>query len=109
MDVFGFSCFFEFDGFDVGDVDNADVEDKNTDANIENTTNNDLLGFENASELSDMEDIHENEDSPPEELDVLVSFDLNKFGLTRFFVAQINMLRNWILHHNKISVLCFAF
>ena len=59
MDVFGFTCSFEFDDFDVGDIGNADVEDKNTDANIENTTNNDLLGFENASELSDMEDIDE--------------------------------------------------
>ena len=70
MDVFGFTCSFKFDDFDAGDIGNADVEDKNTNANIENTTNNDLLGFENASELSDMEDIDEDEDSPPEELDV---------------------------------------
>ena len=70
MDVFRFTWSFEFDDFDVGDIGNADVEDKNTNANIENTTNNDLLGFENASELSDMEDIDEDEDSPPEELDV---------------------------------------
>ena len=51
MDVFGLTCSFEFDDFDVGDIGNADVEDKNTNANIENTTNNDLLGFKNASEL----------------------------------------------------------
>ena len=69
MDVSGLTCSFKFDDFDVGDIGNADVEDKNTDANIENTTNNDLLGFKNASELSDIGDIDEDEDSPPEELD----------------------------------------
>ena len=70
MQVFEFTCSFQFDDFDVEDIGNADVEDENTNASIENTTNNDLLGFENASELSDMEDIDEDQDSPPEELDV---------------------------------------
>ena len=70
MDVFGFTCSFEFDDFDVGDIGNADAEDENTSTNIENTTNNDLLGFENASELSDMENIDGDKISPPGELDV---------------------------------------
>ena len=67
---FGFTCSFEFDDFDVGDIGNADPEDENTSTNIENTTNNDLLGFENASELSDMETIDGDKISPPGELDV---------------------------------------
>ena len=54
----------------VGDIGSADVEDENTNVNIANTTNNNLLGFENASELSDMQDIEEDEDSLPEELDM---------------------------------------
>ena len=70
MDVFGSTCSFEFDDSDVGDIGNDDVEGENTNVNIVNTTNNDFLGFENASELSDMEDIDEDEDSPPEELDM---------------------------------------
>ena len=70
MGVFGFTCSFEFDGSDVGDIGSADVEDENTNVNIANTTNNNLLGFENASELSDMQDIDEDEDSLPEELDM---------------------------------------
>ena len=55
MGVFGFTCSFEFDDSDVGDIGSADVEDENTNVNIANTTNNNLLGFENASELSDMQ------------------------------------------------------
>ena len=51
-------------------IGNNDVEGENTNVNIVNTTNNDFLGFENASELSDMEDIDEDEDSPPGELDI---------------------------------------
>ena len=51
-------------------IGNNDVEGENTNVNIVNTTNNDFLGFENASELSDMEDIDEDEDSPPGELDM---------------------------------------
>ena len=70
MDVFGLTYSFEFDDFDVGDIGNADVEEKNTNSNVVNTTNNDLLGFKNASELSYIEDIDEDKDSPPEELDV---------------------------------------
>ena len=70
MDVFGFTSSFEFDDSDVGDIGNADAEGENTNVNIVNTTNNDFLGFENASELSDMEDIDEDEDSPQEELDM---------------------------------------
>ena len=70
MGVFGFTCSFEFDGSDVGDIGSADVEDENTNVNIVNTTNNNLLGFENASEFSDMQDIEEDEDSLPEELDM---------------------------------------
>ena len=70
MDVFAFTCSFEFDDSDVGNIGNDDVEGENTNLNIVNTTNNDFLGFENASELSDMEDIDEDEDSPPEELDM---------------------------------------
>ena len=66
MDVFGFTCSFELNDSDVGDIGN----DENTNVNIVNTTNNDFLGFENACELSDMEDIDEDEDSPPEELDM---------------------------------------
>ena len=68
MGVFGFTCSSEFDDSDVGDIGSADVEDENT--NVANTTNNNLLGFENASELSDMQDIDEDEDSLPEELDM---------------------------------------
>ena len=68
MGIFGFTCSFEFDDSDVGDIGSADVEDENT--NVANTTNNNLLGFENASELSDMQDIDEDEDSLPEELDM---------------------------------------
>ena len=70
MGVFGFTCSFEFDDSDIGNIDNIDVEGENTNLNIVNTTSNDFLGFENASELSDMEDIDEDEDSPPEELDM---------------------------------------
>ena len=70
MFVFGFTCSFEFDDSDVGDIGNAAAEGENTNVNIVNTTNNDFLGFENASELSDMEDINEDEDSPQEELDM---------------------------------------
>ena len=70
MEVFGFTCSFELDDSDVGDIGNADVEDENTNVNIVNTTNNDVLGFENTSELSDMKSIDEDEDSPPEELDM---------------------------------------
>ena len=70
MDVFGLTYSFEFDDFDVGDIGNADVEEKNTNSNVVNTTNNDLLGFKNASELSYIEDIDEEKDYPPEELDV---------------------------------------
>ena len=61
---------FEFDDSDVGDIGNDDVEGENTNVNIVNTTNNDFLGFENASELSDGEDTDEDEDSPPEKLDM---------------------------------------
>ena len=50
MGVFGFTCSFKFDDSDVGDIGSADVEDENTNVNIANTTNNNLLGFENASE-----------------------------------------------------------
>ena len=70
MGVFGFTCSFEFDDSDVGDIGSADVEDENANVNIVNTTNNNLLGFENASELLDMQDIDEDEDSLPEELDM---------------------------------------
>ena len=70
MGVFGFTCSFEFDDSDVGDIGSADVEDENANVNIVNTTNNNLLGFENASEFSDMQDIEEDEDSLPEELDM---------------------------------------
>ena len=70
MGVFGFTCSFEFDDSDVGDIGSADVEDENINVNIVNTTNNNLLGFENASEFSDMQDIEEDEDSLPEELDM---------------------------------------
>ena len=65
MEVFGFTCSFEFDDFS-----NADVEDGSTNVNVVNTTNNDFLGFENAFELSYMEEIDEDECSPPEELDM---------------------------------------
>ena len=71
----------------VGDIGNADVEDKNTNVNIVNTTNYGLLGFETASELSYMEDIEEDEDSPSDELDIFVSLDVNKFCLIRLVVA----------------------
>ena len=70
MGVFGFTCSFEFDDSDVGDIGSADVEDENANVNIVNTTNNNLLGFENGSEFSDMQDIEEDEDSLPEELDM---------------------------------------
>ena len=39
MEVFGFTCSFEFDDSDVGDIGNADVEDENTNVKIVNTTN----------------------------------------------------------------------
>lgn len=86
MEVFWFTCSFEF-GDSVGDIGNDDVEDNNTNVNIVNTTNCDLLGFKTTSELSDMEDIEEDEDSPSEELDILASLDVNKFCLTRLVVA----------------------
>ena len=70
MDVFGFTCSSEFDDSDVGDIGNGDVEGENTNVNIVNTTNNDFLDFENASELSDMEHIDEDQDSHPEEWDM---------------------------------------
>ena len=55
MDIFGFTRSFESDNFDVGDIGgNADVQDENANGNIENTTNNDLLGPQNASELPDI-------------------------------------------------------
>ena len=65
MEVFGFTCSFEFD-----DISNADAEGESTNVNVVITTNNDFLCFENASELSDMEEIDEDECSPPEELDM---------------------------------------
>ena len=65
MKVLGFTCSFKFD-----DTSNADVEGKSTNINVANTTNNDFLGFENVSKLSDMEEIYEDECSPPEELDM---------------------------------------
>ena len=68
MKVFGFTCSFEFDDSYVEDISNANVEDESANANVANTTDNDFLGFENASELSDMEEIYEG--SPPEELDM---------------------------------------
>ena len=64
------TCFFEIDYSDVADIGNADIEDENANVNIVNTTNNDVLGFENTSELSDMKSIDKDEDSPPEELDM---------------------------------------
>ena len=70
MEVFGFTYSFEFDDSNIGDIGNADIEDENTNVNIVNTTNNDLLGLENAPELPDMKDIDENEDFTPEELDM---------------------------------------
>ena len=39
MEVFGFTCSFEFDDSDVGDIGNAAEEDENTNVNIVNTTN----------------------------------------------------------------------
>ena len=65
MEVFGFTCSFEFD-----DISNADAEGESTNVNVVITTNNEFLYFENASELSDMEEIDEDESSPPEELDM---------------------------------------
>ena len=64
------TCFFEIDHSDVADIGNADIEDENANVNIVNATNNDVLGFENTSELSDMKSIDKDEDSPPEELDM---------------------------------------
>ena len=87
MAAFGFTCSFEFDDSYVEDISNADVEDERTNVNIVNTTNSDFLGFENASELSDMEEIDEDEGSPPEELDMELSLDLNKFCLTHLLIA----------------------
>ena len=70
MKVFGFFCSFEFDNSYIEDISNANVEDESTHANIVNATDNDFLGFENVSELSDIEDIDVDEASPPEELDM---------------------------------------
>ena len=81
------TCYFDFGDSVVGDIGNADVEDKNTNGNIVNTTNYGLLGFKTASELSYMEDIEEDEDSPSDELDIFVSLDVNKFCLIRLVVA----------------------
>ena len=81
------TCYFDFGDSVVGDIGNADVEDKNTNVNIVNTTNYGLLGFETALELSYMEDIEEDEDSPSDELDIFVSLDVNKFCLIRLAVA----------------------
>ena len=60
LEIFRFTCSFEFD-----DISIADVESKSTNADVVNTTNNDFLAFENTSELSDMEEIDEDECSPP--------------------------------------------
>ena len=68
MEAFGFTCSFEFDDSYIEDISNADVEDESTNVTIVNTTNNNFLSFENASELS--EEIDEDEGSPPEELDM---------------------------------------
>ena len=65
MEVFGFTCSFEFDN-----ISNADVEGESTNVNVVNLTNSDFLGFENASELPDMEEIDEDECSPQEEFDM---------------------------------------
>lgn len=81
------TCYFDFGDSVAGDIGNADVEDKNTNVNIVNTTNYGLLGFKTASELSYMEDIEEDEDSPSDELDIFVSLDVNKFCLIRLVVA----------------------
>ena len=70
MKVFGFFCSFEFDNSYIEDISKANVEDESTYVNIVNTTDNDFLGFENVSELSDIEDIDVDEGSPPEELDM---------------------------------------
>ena len=70
MKVFGFFCSLEFDNSYIEDISNANVEDESTYVNIVNTTDNDFLGFENVSELSDIEDIDVDEASPPEELDM---------------------------------------
>ena len=70
MKVFGFFCSFEFDNSYIEDISKANVEDESTYVNIVNTTDNDFLGFENVSELSDIEDIDVDEASPPEELDM---------------------------------------
>ena len=70
MKVFGFFCSFEFDNSYIEDISNANVEDESTHANIVNATDNDFLGFENVSKLSDIEDIDVDEASPPEELDM---------------------------------------
>ena len=67
MDSF---CSFEFDNSYIEDISNASVEDESTYVNIVNTTDNDFLGFENVSGLSDIEDIDVDEGSPPEELDM---------------------------------------
>ena len=34
MEVFGFTCSFEFEDSDVGDIGNADVEDENTNVKL---------------------------------------------------------------------------
>ena len=70
MEAFGFTCSFEFDDSYIEDISNADVEDESTNVSIVNTTNNNFLSFENASELSNWEEIDEDEGSPPEELDM---------------------------------------
>lgn len=46
MEVFGFTYFSEFDDSDVGDLGNTNLENKNINVNIVNTTNNDLLDFD---------------------------------------------------------------
>ena len=70
METFGFSCSFKFGNSYVEVVSNANVEDESNNVNIVNTTINDFLGFKNASELSVMEEIDEDEGLPPEELDM---------------------------------------
>ena len=91
MEVFVFTCSFQFNNSDGADIGNTNVGDKNINVNIVNLTNYDLLGFENASKFFDMEDIDKDEDSPLEELDLQVSLDLNKFCLTCLFATIINI------------------